>query len=91
MISSFAKIFPVVAALMLSIDLASAATLVKDGAPAATIVIRESALAAEPYKPMRGVGASADAKVKLAAVDLQTYIEKISGEGLLIGHAQPSP
>lgn len=63
-------------------------TLVKDSRPTATIVIRRTALNAEPFRLTRPTpGATAgtpDGKVKLAACDLQKYIEKISGAKLPI-------
>lgn len=65
-------------------SLANALTLVQDGKPVATIVIRDSALQVEAYKPARGVPGTLDSKIKLAAVDLQTYIEKMSGAKLPI-------
>ena len=59
---------------------AEAMTLVEDGKPAATIVVRQAALEAEP-----GYGVYApDSKVRWAAEDLQQYIEKMSGAKLPI-------
>jgi len=57
-----------------------AMTLVENGKPAATIVVRQAALESEPgyevYAP--------DSKVRWAAEDLQHYIEKMSGAKLPI-------
>lgn len=65
---------------------AHAITLVQDGQPRATIVIRESALASKPYTPHYpdAIKVTADMKVRRAADDLQHYIEKISGAKLPI-------
>src|ERR1051326_3366108 len=68
----------------LTVSFAHAGTLVQDGRPVATIVIRDSALQAEASKPNRGVVGTLDNKVKLAATDLQAYIEKMSGAKLPI-------
>lgn len=63
---------------------ARAMTIVKEGRPTATIVVSEAAFKAKPFVPQRGaVGTEAD-KVRLAADDLQRYIEKISGAKLPI-------
>jgi hypothetical protein len=59
-----------------------AITLVKDGQPTATIVLRDSAFKAEPFKPVQGGNGSPDSRVKLAALELQAYVEKISGAKL---------
>lgn len=59
-------------------------TLVKDGKPLATIVVSEAALNAKPYTPNIGVKAQPEQKVKLAAEDLQRYVEKITGAKLTI-------
>ncbi|MBI4024921.1 MAG: hypothetical protein HY360_08060 [Verrucomicrobia bacterium] len=61
-----------------------AATLVKDGNPSTAIVIRDSVFKAEAYKPARSQTGTPDGKVKLAATDLQIYIEKMSGAKLPI-------
>ncbi|MCC7519008.1 MAG: DUF4838 domain-containing protein [Verrucomicrobiae bacterium] len=61
-----------------------AAVLVKDGKPVATIVISREALNAKPYTPGVGVKAAPAQKVRLAAEDLQRYVEKISGAKLPI-------
>jgi hypothetical protein len=58
---------------------ADAIQLVKDGKPTATIVVRDAAQKAMAYKPTAGVSGEPDAKVKLAADDLQKYVQKISG------------
>ncbi len=66
---------------------AQAITLTKDGQPAATIVIRQSALAAKAYTPdyPKNINdAAPDTKVRRAADDLQSYVEKISGAKLPI-------
>jgi hypothetical protein len=63
---------------------ASAIDLVKDGKPVATIVIRDAALKEKPYVPMAGVGATPDAKVHLGALELQKYVQKLSGAVLPI-------
>src|SRR5438552_1501245 len=59
-------------------------TLVKEGKATATIVIRDSALKSEAFKPVRGQSGMPDAKIKLAALDLQKYLEKMSGAKLEI-------
>jgi hypothetical protein len=70
---------------------APAVELVKDGKPSATIVVRDSALKAKPYTPAPGVAADPDAKVHLAALDLQKYVQKISGAVLpLVAASQPT-
>jgi hypothetical protein len=61
---------------------ASALTLVKDGQPAATIVVSRAALDAKPYKPGRGVKADPAQKARFAAEELQRVIEKMSGARL---------
>jgi len=61
-----------------------AITLVKDGKPAATIIISEAAYNAKPYARTAGVSPKADEKIRAAANDLQTYIKKISGAELPI-------
>lgn len=67
-----------------------AATLVQDGRPAASIVVRDSAFKAEAYQPQRALMGTPDAKIKLAALDLQNTIEKMSGAKLpLVSDAQP--
>lgn len=63
---------------------ARAVTLVREGKPAATIVVARAALDAKPYKPAVGRSPESAAKVKLAAEELQRYIEKISGAKLPI-------
>lgn len=65
---------------------APAITLVQDGQPRATIVIRASALAAKPFTPQypNAPKVTADMKVRRAADDLQHYIEKMSGATLPI-------
>src|SRR5262245_33819628 len=61
---------------------APAVQLVKDGKPTATIVVRDAALKAKPMEPTAGVAGVPDAKVHLAALDLQKYVQKISGATL---------
>lgn len=63
---------------------APAVQLVKDGKPTATIVVRDAALKTKPYVPTAGVAGEPDAKVHLAALDLQKYVQKISGATLPI-------
>ena len=63
---------------------AQAINLVKDGQPAATIVISEAALKSELFKPARGSVGPAEPKIKLAALDLQTFLQKMSGAKLPI-------
>src|SRR5437867_1801845 len=73
--------------LCLTATAAQAITLAKEGQPAATIVIRQSALAAKPYTPdypNNLIMAQPDTKVRRAANDLQAYMEKISGARLPI-------
>lgn len=66
-----------------------AATLVQAGRPMATIVVRDSALKAEPYVPARAVMGTPDEKIKLAALELQNHIERMSGAKLpLVSDAQ---
>lgn len=62
--------------------MAQAFTLVQDGKPVATIVIAEAAFKAEPMKPARGTAAPVESRIKLAALDLQAYVEKMSGAKL---------
>ena len=58
---------------------AFAITLVKDGKPAAAIVIADTAFKAKPYtRSIHAVG-KPNEKIRAAAEDLQAYIEKISG------------
>ncbi|MHB0935789.1 MAG: DUF4838 domain-containing protein [Armatimonadota bacterium] len=61
-----------------------AITLARDGKPTAVIVVRQAALDAKDHPLNPGVFASADQKVKLAARDLQEYVEKMSGAKLPI-------
>jgi hypothetical protein len=66
---------------------ANAFTLVKDGQPAATIVVAAGALAAPDFVPsFMKVRAqpTAEQKIKMAAADLQGYIGKMSGARLPI-------
>lgn len=66
---------------------ANAFTLVKDGKPVATIVVAAGAIAAPDFVPafMRSrAQPTADQKLKMAATDLQGYIEKMSGAKLPI-------
>src|SRR5437870_13647749 len=73
-------------------EMTQAIIIVKEGKAAASIVIREAALKTEPYKPARGEVGGPDAKIKLAALDLEAYLEKISGAKLpIIGDTQQSP
>jgi hypothetical protein len=74
-----------IVALLASAATASAVTLVEDGKPLAAIVVSEDALAAKPYKPragMRCTELSAAQKQRLAATELQRYVEKMSGAKL---------
>jgi hypothetical protein len=67
-----------------------AITLTRDGAPVATIVVRQAAFEAKDHPLNPGVFAGADQKVKLAARDLQEYVEKISGAKLpIVSDEQP--
>jgi len=61
-----------------------AITLVKDGKAEATIIIAEAAYNAKPYARTAGVTPKPEEKIRAAANDLQTYIEKISGARLPI-------
>lgn len=61
-----------------------AMTLVKDGQPAATIVVSAAALGAAPYTPSRGAKAEPAQKARLAAVELQRVIERMTGAKLPI-------
>lgn len=64
---------------------AQSVTLVDNGKPVAAIVISEEALAAKPYKPVTGMKANSVTpaqKTRLAALELQRYIEKITGAQL---------
>lgn len=63
---------------------AAAITLTRDGQPTATIVIADSALAAKSYEPMVGRSPEPTQKVRLAADELQRYVEKLSGARLPI-------
>ena len=61
-----------------------AVTLVQDGKPEATIIISDAAYNAKPYtRTLWGAG-TPEQKVRLAANDLQAYLEKISGAELPI-------
>jgi len=79
----FAPAFVLAIWLLASLS-AHAIELTKDGKPTATIVIRDAALKAKPYLPASGVAATPDAKVHLAALDLQKYVHKLSGAKLPI-------
>jgi hypothetical protein len=69
---------------------ASAVTLVKDGKPVATIVIAKAAFDAKPFVPAVGVAGEPNSKIRLAADDLQRYIEKITGAKLpIVADDQP--
>ena len=63
---------------------ACAVMVVKEGKPTATIVIAKAALDAKPYKPAVGGSAEPAQKIRLAAEDLQRYIEKMTGAKLPI-------
>lgn len=78
----FRHLFAGVAAFFIAPALAI--TLARDGKPVATIVVRPAVLEAKDHPLQPGVFASADQKVKLAARDLQEYLEKISGARLPI-------
>lgn len=70
---------------------ANAVELVKDGKPAAVIVIRDAALKAPASRPAAGVAGDPDAKVKFAAEDLQRYVQKMSGAVLpIVAASQPT-
>ncbi|NQU39010.1 MAG: DUF4838 domain-containing protein [Lentisphaerae bacterium] len=73
----------IVAIAVLAMRSAPAITLVQDGLPTATIVVRAEVLEAKPYQPARR-GVDAKGGIKLAALDLQHYVEKISGATLPI-------
>jgi len=62
----------------------AAVTIVQDGEPRATIVVREAVLESAPYRPDRYDAGSPEQKVHLAAFDLQHYVEKITGAKLPI-------
>lgn len=62
---------------------AEAITLVKDGKPAAVIVVSKAALESKPWTPAPGA-APAAAKTRLAADELQAYVEMITGAKLTI-------
>ena len=65
----------------------SAATLVENGKPVATIVISEEALAAPLYTPLSQVAVASipkARKIRLAAEELQRTIEKMTGAKLPI-------
>jgi hypothetical protein len=68
-----------------------AVTLVKDGKPSATIVIAKEAFDATAWKPSVGQSGLPPQKVRLAAEELQKYIEKISGAKLPIVADDPAP
>jgi len=76
---------------LLAVRPALAVTLVKDGKPTATIVIAKDAFAAMADKPVEGASGQAAQKVRLAAQELQKYIEKISGAQLPIVADDPAP
>lgn len=90
--SRFFKSMPthVFLALLTSLPV-SAAVLVKDGKPAATIVISKEAFDAKPWKPAIGVKAEPAAKIRLAAEELQRCVEKISGAKLPIVAEDAAP
>lgn len=71
---------------------AQSVTLVENGKPVAAIVISDEALAAKPYKPtvgMKVTTVTSAQKARLAAFDLQLYIEKISGAKLpVVGESE---
>jgi len=62
----------------------AAITIVDDGEPRATIVVREAVLESDPYKPDRYDAGSPQQKVHLAAHDLQHYVEMSTGAKLPI-------
>jgi len=67
-----------------------AVVLVKDGEPAATIVVAKAVLGANPADAARDVNYPAESKIKSAVQDLVTYIEKMSGAKLpVVGDDQP--
>ena len=63
---------------------AHAVTLVKDGKPTATIVISDAAFKSEPAKPTRNARYPDESKIKLAALELQTYVKRMTGAELSI-------
>lgn len=79
------RLFIAFVLLLTGVDVASAITLVQEGRPTATIVIRDAAFKVEPYVPAANIPADPNAKIKLAALELQKYLEKISGAKLVIG------
>ena len=74
---------------------AHALTLTQDGKPAATIVISKDAIGAPTEPPTAGLSADVRAgttnKIAAAALDLQVYIEKISGAKLPIVSDEKDP
>ncbi|MCY3024492.1 MAG: DUF4838 domain-containing protein [Planctomycetota bacterium] len=70
---------------------AAAATLVQDGRPVATIIVSKEAFDAKAWKPAVGTSGLPPQKVRLAAEELQRYIEKISGAKLAIAADDPAP
>jgi len=63
---------------------AAAITIVSDGQPKATIIIAAPALGATPYVPTVGRSPEPMQKIRLAADELQRYLEQISGARLPI-------
>lgn len=63
---------------------AFAVVLVKDGGPAATIVISRAALDAAPYEPFRNGPGTPEGKARLAAAELRDYLKKMTGAELPI-------
>jgi len=66
---------------------AQSVTLVENRKAVAAIVVSEETLAAKPYKPATGMKATSVTpaqKARLAAVELQRYVEKITGATLPI-------
>src|SRR5688500_12898983 len=84
MLQRFASLTLSCVALWFATTAARAITLVRDGVPNATIVIRDSAYNAKPYTPHYpdAIKITADNKVRRAADDLQSYVEKMSGAKL---------
>lgn len=63
---------------------ARAVTLVKEGQPVANIVISKAAFEAKPYAPGVNAAGTPEEKARLAANELQKYVELMSGAKLPI-------
>lgn len=85
-----AILWALTAVFMMAATTARAVDLVVDGAPAATIVISAEALEAAPLAPRRGATGTPAEKIRLAADDLQHYIQRITGAKLpIVAAGQP--